>query len=320
MSSSSQSLNMPVGISPSVDKALKAFEDGARNVDCQALMEDSFQTFSLLERWETAESNVPAVTLIIQRVRKQGHAYYETLADSISVAITLHELARDAEQLASSLLDPGHKPHEIQEFVAEMRGYIGDALEKSKRISAGCRKVRNGISEISNSIPNEMAKLERQERKMLAMNQALKRRIGRAKLAKNVSTAALAVVAGVSSIAFPPLMLILPVGLPIAILALEAYEQHKSKELMRRDEEIFDCRNGFEELQKVTSFLAGFAQHVDELTEFWLRSDTMLETISNGVHRIRGNTARIRLEATKKLWAEAAESYLKYANKASWFN
>lgn len=43
-------------LSPSGEKALKAFEDGGRKgVDCKILLEDSFQTFSLLERWETAE-------------------------------------------------------------------------------------------------------------------------------------------------------------------------------------------------------------------------------------------------------------------------
>ncbi|KAJ7454810.1 hypothetical protein FB451DRAFT_1279459 [Mycena latifolia] len=307
---------MPVELSPSVEKALSAFEDGARkNVDCQSLLEDSFHTFGLLERWETAESNVSSVMSIIKRVRRQGRAYFETLDDSIFVAKSLYELAQDAKQLASSLLDPAHKPQEIQEFIAEMRTYTQAALEKSKRISAGLREVRKGINQISDSIPGEMAKLERQERRIVAKNEALERRIGHARVAKTVGTAALAIVGGVSMIAFPPMMLILPVGLPIAILVLEAYEQRTSKALMKRHDEIWDCRAGLQELQNVTVCLAGFAKHVDSLTDFWLRSDTMLETISNGVHRIRGNTARIRLKATMDLWQEAAELYLNYASK-----
>jgi hypothetical protein len=39
-----------------MEKALKALEDSSgNNVNCQALLEKTFQTFSLLERWETAE-------------------------------------------------------------------------------------------------------------------------------------------------------------------------------------------------------------------------------------------------------------------------
>jgi hypothetical protein len=70
-------------------------------------------------------------------------------------------------------------------------------------------------------------------------------------------------------------------------------------------------------LENVAWCLAGFAKHVDALTDFWLRSDTMLETISNGVDRIRGNTARIRLEAILKSWEKSGEMYLNYTTQAS---
>jgi hypothetical protein len=84
---------------------------------------------------------------------------------------------------------------------------------------------------ISKSIPGELAKLERREQITVAKNEALERRIGLARAAKTVGTAALAVVSGVAIVVFPPMMIILPVGLPIAILALEAYEQRSSKQL-----------------------------------------------------------------------------------------
>lgn len=84
-----------------------------------------------------------------------------------------------------------------------------------------------------------------------------------------------------------------------------------------REDEILDCKNGLLLLQDITMCLAGLTQHVDSLTEFWVRSDTMLETISNGVRRIRGNTERLRLEATLKHWEDVAETYFDYAAKAS---
>lgn len=77
-----------------------------------------------------------------------------------------------------------------------------------------------------------MTKLERQEQTIVAKKEALERRIGHARMAKTVGTAALAIVGGVSTLIFPPLLLILPVGLPIAILALEAWEHKKSKTLI----------------------------------------------------------------------------------------
>ncbi|KAJ7510356.1 hypothetical protein B0H11DRAFT_1958625 [Mycena galericulata] len=303
-------------LSSSGEKALKAFEDGGRKgVDCQILLQDSFHTFSLLERWETAESNVDSVMSIIQQVRQQGRAYFATLSDSISVAITLNELAQDAKHLAHSLLDPAHKTDEVQEFIAEMRSYTREALRKSKRVSEALRTVRKGVNEISVGIPDEMARLERRERIVVTKKETLERRIKRVRVAKAVGTTALAIVGGVSIVAFPPLLLILPVGLPIGILILEAYEQKSTKTLMKREDEILDCRNGLDQLKDITECLAGLMRHVDSLTEFWVRSDTMLETISSGVRRIRGNTARLRLQATLKHWENAAETYLDYATK-----
>ncbi|KAJ7722733.1 hypothetical protein DFH07DRAFT_856498 [Mycena maculata] len=303
-------------LSPSGEKALKAFEDGGRkSVDCRMLLQDTFETFSMLERWEVAESKVDSVMSVIHRVRQQGRAYFETLDDSISVAITLNELAQDAKHLARSLLDPDHKTEEIQEFVAEMRSYTGEALNKSQRVSEALRTVRKGINQISGSIPDEMEKLERQEEKIVAKKETLERRVDYARIGKTVSTAGLAIVGGVSSLVFPPLLLILPVGLPIGILVLEAYEHRIQKRLRKREEEILDCRNGLDQLQEIATFLAGFTHHVDALTDFWVRSDTMLETISNGVRRIRGNTARLRLQAILDRWEETADLYFDYAAK-----
>ncbi|KAJ7086064.1 hypothetical protein B0H15DRAFT_845140 [Mycena belliarum] len=305
----------PVELDPSVEKTLVAFENGAeKGVDCQTLLVDSFQTFSLLERWESADSNVPAVMSIIKKVRQQGHVYFETLDDSINVAQNLYEYALSAKQLASSLIE-GSEPNEIQAFIAEMRADAQRALEKSKHISGSLREVRKGINRISDIIPSEMARLERQERKLWEKSEALERRIAHVRIAKTVGTTALAVVGGVSMIVFPPMMLILPVGLPIAILALEVYENRSSKTLTKRDDEILDCRHGLQELENITTCLARFAEHINNLTEFWLRSDTMLETISNGVRLIRGNTVRMRLKSIIGLWEEAAELYMRYVVK-----
>ncbi|KAJ6577354.1 hypothetical protein B0H19DRAFT_555980 [Mycena capillaripes] len=300
----------------SLEKALEAFEYGGRkSVDCQVLLDTTFNAFSLLERWETADSNVSSVQSIIELVRQQGHAYFETLDDSISVAICLIELAQDVVQLAGFLLDPACKPEEIQVFVTEMRGYTRDALEKSKHISTAYRKVRKGINQITDSIPGEMVKLERREQKLVMKKEALERRIERARGVKTITTAALAVVSGVATIALPPLILILPIGLPIAILALDFYENRSSKALREREDQIMDCRTGLQELQGITKCLAGLADHVDLLIDFWLRSDTMLETLSNSVERIQGNTARLRLKAIIKQWKSAGEFYTDYATK-----
>ncbi|KAF8207193.1 hypothetical protein K438DRAFT_427941 [Mycena galopus ATCC 62051] len=298
------------------DKALKAFEDGSRNnVDCQALLENTFQTFSYLERWETAESNVPSVQSIISQVQEQGHAYFRTLDDSISVAVRLNGLAQDVLQLLEYLLDPAYKPKEIRDFIADIRSSTRDALENSKHISKAYRIVGQGINEISDDIPHQMAKLERRENRIVERKEHLDRQIHRAKVAKTVGTTALAVVSGVAIVSLPPLVLILPIALPIAILALEVYENRNSKESKKREVQILDCRAGLDELRNIIKCLSLLAAHVDSLTEFWLHSDTMLETISGSVDRLQGTTARLRLKAMLKQWKSAGEFYTEYVTK-----
>jgi hypothetical protein len=78
-----------------------------------------------------------------------------------------------------------------------------------------------------------------------------------------------------------------------------------------------DCRAGLQELQNITTCLVRLGQHVELLVDFWLRSDTMLETLYNNVDRLRGNTARLRLKAIVKQWKKAEEFYTDYATKAS---
>ncbi|KAJ7739323.1 hypothetical protein B0H14DRAFT_2638292 [Mycena olivaceomarginata] len=296
-----------ISFSSSMEKALKALEDGSgNNVNCQVLLEKTFQTFSLLERWETAESNISSVQSIIERVQEQGHAYFRTLDDSISVAIHLNVLAHDVVQLAKFLIK-AREPKEIQDFIADMKSNTRDALESSKRISTAYR---------NDGIPGEMARLERRENRIVAKKEALDRRIERAKVIKTIGTTALAVVSGVAIVSLPPLVLILPIALPIAILALEVYDNRSSKTLRKREDEITDCQTGLKELHNITLCLVSLAENVDLLIDFWLRSDTMLETISHGVDRLRDNRARLRLEAIVEQWTSAGEFYTDYTTKA----
>ncbi|KAJ6468459.1 hypothetical protein C8R45DRAFT_938355 [Mycena sanguinolenta] len=289
-----------------MEKALKAFEEGSsKNVDCQALLENTFQT-----------SKVTLVQSIISQVQEQGHAYFRTLDDSISVAVRLYVLAQDVVHLVGFLLDPHCKPREIKDFIADMKNSTHDALENSQRISKAYRIVRKGINEISENIPGAMAKLERREARIVAEKESLDRAIERAKVVKTVGTTALAVVSGVAIVSLPPLVLILPVALPIAILALEVYENRSSKKAKKRETQIMDYRAGLNELQNVTLCLAALAQHVDSLIDWWIRSDTILETVSSSVERIRGSTARLRLEAIRKQWESAGALYLDYVTKA----
>ncbi|KAJ7746626.1 hypothetical protein B0H16DRAFT_1852861 [Mycena metata] len=302
-----------------LQRALEALEDGGRKrVDCQVLLENTFHTFSALERWETADSKISSVRSTIELIRQQGHGYFDTLVDSIVVATKLNEFAQDMVALVGFLLDPADKPDEILDFVADMRTYTNEALEKSKHMSSTYRNIREEINQISAGIPNQMSRLERREQRVIEKKELLERRIGRAKVFKNVGTAAVAIVSAVSIVAFPPMMLIIPVGIPIAILAVEAYEHRSSKALMKREDEIMDCRIGLQQLKDMTTCLAVLAQHVDSMVEFWLRSDTMLDTISSGVGRIKGNTSRVklRLKAIKQQWKDAGEKYTDYATKA----
>ncbi|KAJ7671639.1 hypothetical protein DFH06DRAFT_1320424 [Mycena polygramma] len=306
-------------LSSSVVKALQVLEDGNK-LDCRALLDNTFHTFSLLERWDKAESNVHSVQSIIQQVQHHGSAYFQTLGDSIYVAISLNALAEDVVWLVNALLDPDCPPEDIRDFVTEMQGYSREALEKSRHISTTYREVRSGIHQISNDIPGQMARLERRTDRLVAKNEALERRISRARVAKNIGTVALAVAGGVATFALPPLLLILPVGLTIAMLGCDAYENRNLKTLKRREDEILDCRTGLQQLRDITEYLAGLGDHVDLLIEFWLRSDTMLETISAGINRLRDNRARLRLKAIAKQWKSAGETYASYVTQASIFS
>lgn len=52
---------------------------------------------------------------------------------------------------------------------------------------------------------------------------------------------------------------------------------------------------------------------------YWTRADIMLETVANGIDRIRGG-GRLSLEAIKQNWKRSQVHYLDYAVKvqAAW--
>ncbi|KAK7032880.1 hypothetical protein R3P38DRAFT_2773388 [Favolaschia claudopus] len=313
-----------MSLTSTTSKALQAFEEGtgAHDFDRDTLVNNTFQTFSLLERWETAQSKSPAVQSIIQRVQAQGQLYFQTLDEvqselqrSVAVAIRLKGLAEDAVRLSEYLLDPACKSKDINDFIADMQRCTRGALKHSKHISAAYRTVRRGIYEISDGIPEEMAKLEEKEYTAAVKKATTDRRVERTKVAKTVSTAALAVVSGVALFSLPPLILILPIALPIAILGLEIYENRCSKLSKERETETIDCQAALQELQDVTTCLARLADHVDWSIEAFLCSDTMLETISCCVDRLRRNNARLRLQAIMKQWKSVADFYTEYVNK-----
>ncbi|KAJ6612299.1 hypothetical protein B0H10DRAFT_2053143 [Mycena sp. CBHHK59/15] len=309
---------MPVELSPSGEKSLRALENSVeQSIDSQALLNGCLQTFFLLERWDTAESHLPGVMDIIELVQTQSQIYYDALRESTSVAQILYMLAGDLKKLIDFLLDPNENNKDIQDYICDMQQYTNIARDLSQTVSKSFRRVRVGLNEITNDIPGEIKRLERQEQSAVVKRDTLERRVRHAKIAKTVSAAALAVVGGVATtVVFPPMMLVLPVALPLAILAVEAFEHHTSKKLNQRTNEVIDCRDGLQQLEAITMCLSEVGSRVDSLIQFWIRSDTMLGTISSGVDRLKGKkAARLRLQTTREHYESAEILYREYIVK-----
>lgn len=77
-----------------------------------------------------------------------------------------------------------------------------------------------------------ISELTIQEEKAHAQVKAVQKRTERTKVIKACSTAALAVVGGVAIVAFPPVLLMMPVMLPVIVLASELVEWRSKKQLI----------------------------------------------------------------------------------------
>lgn len=80
-------------------------------------------------------------------MREQGQIYFDNLDKSISVATTLHELARDLKKLIDFLFDPGVNTRDIRDFICDIRQYTQSAQHLSERVSKEFRDVRIRINE-----------------------------------------------------------------------------------------------------------------------------------------------------------------------------
>jgi hypothetical protein len=74
-------------------------------------------------------------------------------------------------------------------------------------------------------------KLKHQQQRAENKLATLEHRVSKARTVKLISSATLAITSGIAMVVFPPMMLILPVALPLAILVTEIYEQKSSKKL-----------------------------------------------------------------------------------------
>lgn len=185
--------------------------------------------------------------------------------------------------------------------------------------------------QITNDLPSKILELGLQEQKAMEKKAVAEKRNGHAKAVKACSTAATAIVGGIAIVAFPPALLLLPILLPVVILASEAIEWRNNKQIkskcilcfapftllrnfVEREIECRDCREAIRELGNATQSLAKIGHGVDQFANYWLSLHVMLEDLSGRLVDLRGKRAyRMRLHAILSTWKELRDMYKNYA-------
>ena len=71
-----------------------------------------------------------------------------------------------------------------------------------------------------------------------------------------------------------------------------------------------------EHLCKAATDIAAIIQHIDQFATWWQEQDTMLKSLSDGIHQLRPtHNNRIRLAGVKANWGRIERTYLAYVTK-----
>lgn len=129
---------------------------------------------------------------------------------------------------------------------------------------------------------------------------------------------------------FPPALILIPVLIPIVILAAEIFEWKNSKKIeseygflavtdavlicLERETEARDSREAIEQLEKICKAMASFQNDITVFCEFWTKQDVQLEDLKDRLHALRrgGKADRLHVQTILTSSSEAKEDYRAY--------
>ncbi|TFK40236.1 hypothetical protein BDQ12DRAFT_680560 [Crucibulum laeve] len=280
----------------------------------QALTEPAIKAFAIMESWSAAKSNHEEGTYLIELVNKQGQKLYHTLERSAQVSKRGHRISQDMGNTIEYIMDDTISSEEIVLYVEQMQQLTAEAENEAKKTCSDFNSVRRGILKITNRIPGNATILQEDYQQLIKKNEESKRNGDRAKVIKVCSTALTAVAGGITLIACPPAVILLPIVLPLITLIAEGFDMHNSKKIEKRKTEARDIEDALQVVNRAATELATLTETIDIFAHHWTKVETLLNTIRGRMDELReGKGMRLRLKALKSSWDEVGQSYLTYA-------
>jgi len=303
------------------EQAISELESSPKRlIELGPLINATAQSLQIIEPWQTVQSEHPEMQPILHNIRQQAVGYYRALDLSVITAEAGYSFCEDAEQLCDFLVDPQYTVQELQEYIQDMREVARSAHEDAKTMCESFRNVRQGLNQITVGIPGKVAEMEEQEQRAKAGKALAETRRGQFGVAAIALGAGAAATGGAvaAGIAFPPLLLILPIALPImAMIAGEATEQYDQL-AMARETEAMLCSDAMKKLHQATGDLTKLIENVDMFADWWLEMDTMLAGVESKVGKLKADkVTKLRVKTVKNGWTGVKGRYLQYKLKVA---
>ncbi|RDB26388.1 hypothetical protein Hypma_006855 [Hypsizygus marmoreus] len=286
------------------------------DIDCDLLVKAACRSFELLEPWDQATSNNPAVNTIICQVQAQGDNFYNAVGMSQEAAQQAHIFCEDYATILGHIHDQNVHTEELREIISGMLTIAGRVRRIAERQADHFRTMHQGILEVTNSIPVEVSLLEAQIHRARKQAEAGQKRVNQVKVAKACSIAGAAVFGGIAIFAFPPAVVVLPVVFPIITLVAECIEMKISKRVASREKQSKDCKKAIEQLERVTSDMVQLLSSVNSFAQYWVRQETILEIVKSRLENLRESKyTGLKLDMIQRNWVEVAKSLRDYSVK-----
>ncbi|KAJ7593468.1 hypothetical protein C8J56DRAFT_931161 [Mycena floridula] len=282
------------------------------SVDWNSLVDLAESSFLAIERWNDTNAKEPTVQGIIEQVHAQGLVYFGTIKLSVEVAQRSLDVSRDAIMIFESIL-ADDSVTEIQDFIASTKKKANVAYKKTALVSKRFQQVRIGLDKITNQLPALRLQLAEKEQESLDQKAAATKRGERAKMFEK-SAAVIGTVAGAVALSvFPPALLVMPVLVPLVVLASQVFSYKNKKAIKKRETEARDLRDAIQDLRQVSEILTNFRKQVDMFGDYWIKVEIALDEVARRIGELRKSKPnRIQLRAILAIWKELKDDYARY--------
>jgi len=205
---------------------------------------------------------------------------------------------------------------DIQEFIMDMKRVAKTAHQEAATVRDMFRSNRVAFAKLTGSIPSTIERVEFEQRQHNAEGSVARTRVSIAYGTAATSLAATSsILTGIyaGATVFPPALIILPIALPFVAFIAGIFGAKQSQEASKRDTESHQCAIAMRQLDGALKDLSEFGQYIDQLADYWVEMESMLQNIHDHVGNIQADdVSRLRIEELKDSWGAIKESYLEY--------